>query len=66
MNPLLQRVAKAYRPLQLRGLLLDGQYRLPSERPREPASTTATGRRRFSLAALTGLHHFLSLFRSKP
>lgn len=30
MNPILQRIAMAYRPLYLRGLLLDGQYRLPA------------------------------------
>lgn len=63
MNPFLQRVAKAYRPLQLRGLLLDGQYRLPPGRTSDPASTTATVRRRLPL---TGLHPFLSVFGSKP
>lgn len=30
MNRILQRIAMAYRPLYLRGLLLDGQYRLPA------------------------------------
>jgi|GEM_PF-7122798 len=30
MNPILQCVLLAYRPLYLHGLLMDGQYRLPT------------------------------------
>ncbi|GLQ97934.1 hypothetical protein [Dyella mobilis] len=35
MSSLIDRIVKAYRPLYLRGLLMDGQYRL-SEVPKEP------------------------------
>lgn len=39
----LQRVLMAYRPLYLRGLLLDGQYRLPATgRPDDPTAPTST------------------------
>ena len=36
MTPNLQRILRAYRPLYLHGLLLDGQYRLPRQPPSDP------------------------------
>jgi len=44
MGSLIDRVLMAYRPLYLRGLLMDGQYRLlpaPQVRPETPASGLA-------------------------
>lgn len=38
MSDFLQRVLQAYRPLYLRGLLMDGQYRLPVSPPSEAGS----------------------------
>jgi hypothetical protein len=38
MNNWIDRVLKAYRPLYLRGLLMDGQYRLPEISKEPPAS----------------------------
>jgi hypothetical protein len=35
MNNWIDRVLKAYRPLYMRGLLMDGQYRLP-QTPKKP------------------------------
>ena len=58
---IVDRVLKAYRPLYLQGLLLDGQYRLPPT----AAGSHATRRRRMLLAALTGLRHVLSPNRSQ-
>lgn len=55
MNPLLQRISMAYRPLYLNGLLLDGQYKLPkTELPNDPAGPVRPPRshRRALLAAL--------------
>jgi len=57
----IDRVLMAYRPLYLRGLLLDGQYRLPSVTVRKHAAK----RRRMLLAALTGLRHIVSPMRDK-
>ena len=51
MNKLLQRTVAAYRPLYLRGLLLDSRYRLPKTVPPEGAGTT----RRSLPAALSRL-----------
>jgi hypothetical protein len=66
MNPIIHRVLMAYRPLYLNGLLMDGQYRLPSidvsEGPSAPARPT---RRRMLLVALTGLRQTVSSHRSK-
>jgi hypothetical protein len=66
MNPLLNRVLMAYRPLYLRGLLMDGQYKWPSvdesDDPSKPASRT---RPRMLLVALTGLRQIIPLHRSK-
>ncbi len=57
MNTLLQRLVKAYRPLYLRGLLLDGRYRPPATRPTDnpaaSASLPGVGKRRL-LVTLTG------------
>jgi hypothetical protein len=66
MSALLNRLLIAYRPLQLRGLLLDGQYRLPPAAPPEAATPTADSPRRLSLAALTGLRQWPFLPRGKP
>ncbi|MBB6247454.1 hypothetical protein [Rhodanobacter sp. A1T4] len=67
MNPLINRVLAAYRPLYLRGLLMDGQYKWPSvdaqDDPLRPARQT---RPRLLLAALTGLRHIVPSQRSKP
>ncbi|WP_449427007.1 hypothetical protein [Rhodanobacter umsongensis] len=68
MNPILQRTLMAYRPLQLRGLLMDGQYRWPAadaSNDRQESSPAARPRRRMLLAALTGLHHGNLFKRSK-
>ena len=37
MHPLLQRTLMAYRPLYMRGLLMDGQYTLPAT-TKQPAA----------------------------
>ncbi|KRF00582.1 hypothetical protein ASG87_12905 [Frateuria sp. Soil773] len=61
------RVLMAYRPLHLRGLLLDGQYRLPPAPAADPAKPVTPPPRRLLLAALTGLlHHAPFAHRSKP
>lgn len=65
MNTLLQRVLKAYRPLYLRGLLLDGQYRLPKSPAADAAAATPPSRRRMQPVVLTGLRHAFSRQRSK-
>ncbi|OOG62455.1 hypothetical protein B0E46_12475 [Rhodanobacter sp. B04] len=60
MNPILQRTMIAYRPLRLRGLLMDGQYRWPAERvpdDRPESAPAGPPRRRLLLAALAGLYH---------
>jgi hypothetical protein len=36
MNDLMNRILSAYRPLYLRGLLMDGQYRLPAQQQAPP------------------------------
>lgn len=36
MSNLIDRVLMAYRPLYLRGLLMDGQYRLPAKQEKKP------------------------------
>jgi hypothetical protein len=36
MNDLVNRILSAYRPLYLRGLLMDGQYRLPVQQQAPP------------------------------
>lgn len=64
MNASLSRVLAGYRLLYLRGLLLDGQYRLPASGGCNGESTPAprrAPRQRMLLAALTGLRH-LHLF----
>lgn len=67
MQTLMNRVLMAYRPLQLRGLLLDGQYKLPAAQPAaDPAPAASRPRRHVLLAALTGLRAFSFLLRSKP
>ena len=68
MNPILQRALKAYRPLYLRGMLMDGQYRWPdagaSHDPQKSAPSVRA-RQRTLLAALTGLRHVSFSHRSK-
>ena len=68
MNPIMQRIVRAYRPLRQRGLLMDGQYRWPaadiSNDSQESALATRP-RRRMLLAALTGLYHGNFFKRSK-
>lgn len=59
----IDRVLMAYRPLYLQGLLLDGQYRLPTKPARE-GEHHPVDRRRLTLVALTGLRHVLSIHRS--
>ncbi|MGS1014676.1 hypothetical protein ACVCL0_06150 [Rhodanobacter sp. UC4450_H17] len=51
MSTILQRIERAYRPLYLHGLLLDGQYRLPKADP-PPIAGTAPRTRRALLATL--------------
>lgn len=62
----IDRVLKAYRPLYLQGLLLDGQYRLPKAAAREEGCERPARRRRITLVALTGLHHLIPSGRSQP
>ncbi len=62
MNKILHRTLKAYRPLYLNGLLLDGQYRLPKAN-RPDADDMPPTRQRTLLAALT---HLVFHPRSKP
>jgi hypothetical protein len=69
MHPLLQRTLKAYRPLYLNGLLLDGQYKLPRTDPATDPTGGPAGspglprpRQRILLAALT---HAVFQHRSK-
>jgi len=61
MRPTLHRALKAYRPLYLNGLLLDGQYRLP-----KPAGVPARPPRRGLLVALAALLHSQPRTGSKP
>lgn len=63
---LLDRVVTAYRPLYLHGLLLDGQYRLPTKAAREGEQHRPADRRRLTLVALAGLHQLISFRRSQP
>lgn len=58
----IDRTLMAYRPLYLRGLLLDGQYRLPTPAAPQPAAR----RRHMLLAALTGLRHIVAPTRNAP
>ncbi len=60
----LDRALMAYRPLYLNGLLLDGQYRLPTKAAREDAPHRPAHRHRLTLLALTGLRHAFSSLRS--
>ena len=62
MSNWIDRVLTAYRPLYLRGLLMDGQYRLPQAAPPSPVSgkrdihlvpAFEPGRRRVLLATAT-------------
>ena len=61
----IDRVLKAYRPLYLQGLLLDGQYRLPRAAAQEEGRERPA-RPRLTLVALTGLHHLIPSGRSQP
>jgi len=63
-KPMLDRVLMAYRPLYLQGLLLDGQYRLPTKSAREGEQHRPADRLRLTLVALTGLRHVLSIRRN--
>lgn len=62
-TPALHRILMAYRPLYLRGLVVDGQYRLP---PSEPSGAAPGGSRRLLLVALVRLHHHFFHDRSRP
>jgi hypothetical protein len=71
MNASLLRVIASYRLLYLRGLMMDGQYRLPSAGDRPAGSSavpsrTRRPRQRMLLAALTGLRHLHLFTRNKP
>jgi hypothetical protein len=67
MKSIANRLLQAYRPLYLHGLLMDGQYRIPStDIPVDramPASGSAS-RKRMLLVALAGLRHVTSFHRS--
>ena len=68
MNPILQRIVRAYRPLRQRGLLMDGQYRWPGvdvSNDSQESIPAARPRRRMLLAALMGLYHGNFFKRSK-
>ncbi|MBN8923878.1 MAG: hypothetical protein BGP10_08400 [Rhodanobacter sp. 68-29] len=64
-KPLLDRVLMAYRPLYLQGLLLDGQYRLPTLTAGTGAGEAGARRHRLTLLAWTGLHLFAPSARSR-
>lgn len=67
MNPILQRALKAHRPLDLHGLLKDGQYRWPALHSQGDPSASATRPGRCMLqVALTGLGRRLFNHRSQP
>jgi hypothetical protein len=62
MNDLMNRILLAYRPLYLRGLLMDGQYRLPAAQAApptkgkkliQPAPAFRPARRRVLIATAT-------------
>lgn len=62
MNNLINRILAAYRPLYMRGLLMDGQYRLPKTQEKPPVSGSRIihltpafkpGRRRVLVATAT-------------
>ncbi|MEP6900053.1 MAG: hypothetical protein ABI870_16125 [Rhodanobacter sp.] len=60
MKTLMNRMLQAYRPLYLHGLLMDGQYRIPSaEIPADPLKPTSgpASRKRMLLVALGGPAH---------
>lgn len=44
MSILIERVLAAYRPLYLRGLLMDGQYRLPAKPESLPPATPVSAK----------------------
>jgi hypothetical protein len=67
MKTPLERILAAYRPLYLRGLLLDGQYRLPATRAAEvPAANATHPQRRHPRKPLAALSQrlFVPLDRS--
>ncbi len=67
MKSLMNRVLQAYRPLYLHGLLMDGQYRIPSaDTPAEPLKPTSglASRKRMLLVALGGPTHLNPSVRS--
>ena len=69
MNPILQRVLIAYRPLCQRGLLMDGQYRWPAvdvSNDSQESAPAARPRQCMLLAALSGLQHSIFHHWSKP
>lgn len=64
ISPVLHRVLMAYRPLHLRGLLVDGQYRMP---PRDATGAVSGGsRQRMLLVALARVHQQLFHSGSRP
>ncbi|HKR76487.1 MAG TPA: hypothetical protein VJR95_07450 [Rhodanobacter sp.] len=62
----IDRVLKAYRPLYLQGLLLDGQYRLPKAAVQEEGRERPARHHRVTLVALAGLHHLIPSGRCQP
>lgn len=60
---MIDRVLKAYRPLYLQGLLVDGQYRLPTTAAK-PES--ARPKRHMLLVALAGLRQTIASTGNKP
>ena len=67
MNPILQCIQRAYRPLYMHGLWLDGQCRWPrTDPPAAPATSANRSRRRSLLVALAGLPHHRFQHRSTP
>ena len=67
MNLPWQRVLKAYRPLYLRGLLMDGPQRWPStDKPGDLLKPVSSNCPRGRLVALTAAQAIFSFLRNKP
>ena len=69
MNPLLDRLLQAYRPLYLHGLRMDGHLQLPrTGMPLDslPPASGSASRKRMLLVALSGLRHIAPNHRGSP
>ena len=55
-------LVSAYRPMQLRGMMVEGQYRLPAAQPAESTTPkrTTPKRRMLLLALIAGMFRYRS------